>query len=314
MLSKLNFQPLFGLSSPHVQTTLPTFLANGKAPPSYEILVSLEDGDQLSCYLSNPHPGKPPTKIVVMVHGLGGSYQSGYLLRLSRKIYQAGHCAMRVNLRSGGVSKAKRPYHGGTSQDILSVLKWLKIRFPTSSLVVIGFSLGGNIVLKLAGELGEEAVQYMDHLIAVCPPVDLHHAVQYIEKEAYWIYHKYYLARVLKQSQKWLKDLSIQSMYEFDDKVTAPLWGFKDAIDYYQHCSSIKFIHSIAISTYILFAEDDPFIDCYRIDYNHIPSNVNVYMTRYGGHMGFLGWAGKEHGCHWMDKTLMDWIFSSSSC
>lgn len=314
MYNKLDFKPLFGWSSPHFQTVFAAFGNNGKEPPSEPLIVTLDDGDKLLCYLSNPS-SQNPKKIVVFVHGLGGSHSSGYLVRLSRHVYQAGFCAVRVNLRNCGTQEklASLPYNGGTSGDVLCVLKLLKKRFPFVPLVLLGFSLGGNIVLKLAGELAEEGKHYIQQLIAVCPTIDLYHSVQYIEKNGHQLYHHYYLSHLLQQSKQWLKNLSIKSIFEFDDKITAPLWGYKSAKDYYQKCSSGPFIKHIAIPTRILFAEDDPFIDCHILDYTRLPPHVNVYVTEHGGHMGFLGWIDKVYKYRWMDYILMQWIISDAS-
>ena len=309
MFQYLDFRPAFGLSSPHLQTVLPAFSRPDKEPPSERLIIPLEDGDRLVCYISNPAKDKAPKKIIVMVHGLGGSYKSRYLIRLSRKVYEADLCAVRVNLRSCAADEdfASRPYNGGNSQDILHVLKLLKERYPLSPIVLIGFSLGGNIILKLAGELNQQAKTYIDQLIAICPTIDLYHAVQNIEKWQHWVYHQYYLSHLLQQSKKWVKKLSIKSIFEFDDKVTAPLWGYKNALDYYKKEPS-AFISEIAIPTRILFAEDDPFIDCHLLNSMTIPSSVELYLTKKGGHMGFLGWSGKEHGYYRMDQLLMQWI------
>lgn len=310
MFKKIDFDPPFGLRSPHLQTVLSYLWKDGKAPPSEQFKVSLDNGDQLSCHLSNPQKDEAPKKIVVMVHGLGGSYLSGYLVRLTRKIYQAGYCAVRVNLRNCGSGEglSALPYNGGTSSDILAVLKVLKERYPFSSIVLMGFSLGGNIALKLAGELGEEGKRYIDRLIAVCPTIDLYHAVQQIEKKGNWIYHQYYLSHLLKQSKKWQGTFSIKSIFDFDEKITAPLWGYKNAMDYYKKCSSSAFISKISVPTLILFAKDDPFIDCSILEPIALPPCVDVYFTQHGGHMGFLAWSGREHGYYWMDKQLISWI------
>jgi uncharacterized protein len=315
MFKRLHFQPPFGLSSPDLQMILSAYGGHGAEPPSEQMLVQLEDGNCLSCHLSNPHPDQEPQQVVVLVHGLGGSYQSGYLIRLARKIYQAGACAVRVNLRNcgSGEGMSALPYNGGTSGDVLAVLRELKKRFPQAFITLIGFSLGGNIVLKLAGELGDEAKYYLHQAITVCPTIDLYQAVKHIERTRNWIYHRYYLSHLSTQSKKWSKDLSIHSLYEFDNKITAPLWGYKNARDYYSRCSSERFIENISVPTKILFAADDPFIDFQLIErIKKIPSSVDVYLTEKGGHMGFLGWSGKEHGYFWLDWILMNWIFKSS--
>ena len=310
MYNHLNFRPAWGLSSAHLQTILPVFMSDGFSPPSEEMIVKLADGDSLNCVVSFADSTKSPKKIVVMVHGMGGSYRSGYLIRLARKTYQAGYMAVRLNLRNCGTGAglANKPYNGGTSQDVLDVLKILRKRFSNAEIVLVGFSLGGNVVLKLAGELSAQATQFIDQLIAVCPTLDLYHSVQYIQAPGHKLYHQYYLKHLLQQCKKWIGSENIQSIYEFDDKITAPLWGYKDARDYYTQCSAGGFINKISITTQILFAEDDPFIDCHILDYVKLPSNVKISVTSHGGHMGFLGWAGKEHGYRWLDSWVMKMI------
>lgn len=313
MIKNINFKPLPGLSSPHLQTILSHFGPMGVAPLSVPVLIKLDDGDLLSCHISNPliqvnQKGEIPT--IVMLHGLGGSHESCYLIRLAKKFFDEGYRVVRINMRGCGSGEglAARPYNGGTSEDIFAVLKYLKGQYPHSNTTLIGFSLGGNIVLKMAGELGIRAKQYFNRLIAICPTVDIYHAVKCLEKKSNWIYHRFYLQHLLRQSKDWMMGKTVSTIYEYDEKITAAHWGYKSAAEYYDKCSSANFIGKIEVPCDLLFANDDPFIDFRPIYELKLPPHVRVFLTEHGGHMGFLGWTGNKNDYYWMDHILLEWI------
>jgi predicted alpha/beta-fold hydrolase len=308
MFKFVDFQPLPGLASPHLQMTFANFISPGKAPPTKQWLVPLHDGDKLSCEISTPPQWKNHQPTFAMIHGLGGSHASRYMIRLSRKLYLLGYRVVRINLRGAGSGKGLNnlPYNSGNSQDAWEVVKALKAENPNSPLTMIGFSLGGNIILKMAGEQGLKAAELIKRIIAVCPPLDLGQSVLRISKKHYWMYHNYYLRSIFAQGRPWIKDHSIHSIYEYDHKVTAPLWGYQNALDYYEKCSSAKFIADIQIPCDVLFSADDPFVDHNLIRQVKLPTQANIWVTKRGGHMGYIGWAGKDHGIHWMDRFLLD--------
>lgn len=292
------FRPLPGFSSSHLQTILPAYLPAGREPPTKQWLVAIGNGDFLSCEVSTPERWQ---ETVVLVHGLGGSAQSNYMVRLARKFYTRGYKVVRVNLRGCGSGKglSKLPYHAGTSGDLLAVLEAL---LPTTSLHVVGFSLGANVVLKLAGELGSQAKALVKSFAAICPPIDLAKSVQRIEEKRHCLYHAYYLKKILAQATAW-NPQNISSIYEFDDRLTARLWGYQGADDYYQVNSSLSFLEKIEQTTYLLFSGDDPFISTQSLEPFALPAAVHLYKTTHGGHMGFLGRDG-----YWLDKVLSQWI------
>lgn len=308
MIKSVDFQPFLGISSPHLQTVIAQYLPTGENPPSVTTVVPLIDGDKLACEITTPMIESEYTPTIAMVHGLGGCHTSCYLIRLARKFHLAGCRTVRINLRGcgTGLGLATRPYNGGTSQDIHDVLKYLKEQYPHSPIILMGFSLGGNIVLKLAGELGDQASQYLHALITVCPTMDIYHAVKCIEREGYWVYRRYYLFHLINQSQQWIPNMKVQSIFEFDDRITAPMWGYKNAMEYYEKASSVRYLANIKIPCQMLFAADDPFIDYHLIYQATLPSSVEVSITPYGGHMGFLGWSGWEHGVYWMDYFVSE--------
>jgi predicted alpha/beta-fold hydrolase len=309
---RLDFQPLLGISSRHLQTIIPAYRSPGKPPLSTIKRVPLERSDQLACEISQPSSWSPSSKTVVLVHGLGGSASSGYMIRMARKLYAQGIKVVRVNSRGCGEGKglSSRPYYAGASHDLLLVISSLKNAAPSSPIVLIGFSLGGNIALKLAGELGEPGRALLSHVIAVCAPLDLEDTVKRISAKKHALYHAYYLKNFSRQITQWI-DHKVHSLYELDDTVIAPAWGYKNAEEYYEKCSSLRFLKTIQVRTDLLFAEDDPFIDFSLINGIELPKAVHVWTTRHGGHMGFIGKTAPEHYGFWLDQLLLDWVARS---
>jgi len=303
----LSFKPVQGFASPHIQTILPVILTKGGTePPSAPFFVQLSDGDSLYCKMSTPACWTPLHKTVLLLHGLGGSDSSAYMIRLARKMYLAGHRVVRVNLRGSGqgVHYARRPYNGGTSADILDVVQTMKKQTPHSPLILIGYSLGGNILLKLLGELGEKGTELVEKGIAVCPPIDLARTMELLCQGTNQIYHRYYVKGLRLLGAPWLKNQTIHSIVEFDTHVTAPQWGFRDAHDYYAQCSGILFLSKIRTKCELILSMDDPFVDYRPVMDLAVNTDVNIWLSRYGGHMGFWGWAGLEHGWNWLDGLL----------
>jgi predicted alpha/beta-fold hydrolase len=310
MIECLPFSPALGLHSSHIQTLLGSLGNGGTPPPSRQLLIPLEERDLLSCEESIPPQWTPSKKIIVLVHGLAGSHASGYMVRLGGKFYKKGYRVIRVNLRGCGSGKGltQRPYYGGVSHDIFKVLELLKQRCPEAPVVIIGFSLGGNIVLKLAGELGEMASKFLYRTIAVCPPVHLGRTVHLLDHPSNRLYKRYYLKHLKRQVHPWTGARKIESGFEYDTHIIAPHWGFRNAEDYYAKCSCQFFIPQIRHSCYVLFTEDDPFIDYRPILNMQIPPSVKISLSPHGGHMGLLSWTGWEHRYFWLDQLLHSWV------
>jgi predicted alpha/beta-fold hydrolase len=229
---------------------------------------------------------------------------------------------VRYNMRGCGSGKghAKHNYHSGRSDDLFECLKTLKKEHPDSPILLIGFSLGGNIVLKLAGELGTLGQDFLVGVIAVSPPVDLYSSVQMMGNPVNAFYEKYFYrllrADVIYRHKKF-KDLPQidlprrLTLYEFDQLYTAPISGFANAMDYYNKCSSSNVVGDIAIPCKILLSEDDPIISSSSLDSYHLPSNIELFKTKKGGHMGYLGKSTGRKCFYWLDSLLVDWISGS---
>lgn len=304
------FTPLRGLHSPHIQTILACFTPAGAPPPSTKKIIPLGDGDALCCEVSTPPAWKSSDKTIVLIHGLGGCHSASYMVRLSRKLYTMGYRAVRVNMRSCGSGKAfaRLPYHGGLSSDIHKVMKALKDEAPISPIIIIGYSLGGNIALKLAAELGECHSDLVSATIAVCPPVDLAETAKIMAQPMNHLYNRYYMHHLGKLTKEWTQGKPFSTIYEFDKIVTAPKWGFESPFAYYRASSSCYQLSKIQHPCHILFAADDPFINFRTCVNSERSASVKLWLSQYGGHMGFFGWAGKEHRYYWLDKLLLNWI------
>ncbi len=320
MSQELPFDPYPFFDNPHRQTIISSLFNFLFEPASDQKIVPLPDGDKISLQVTTPRDWKPDQLTAFFVHGLCGSHKSPNLVRMTKRLEPIGIRTVRYNMRGCGSGKglAKKIYHSGRSEDIFECLKALKKEHPDSPIILIGFSLGGNIVLKLAGELGTLGHSFLDGVIAVSPPVELHSSIQMLGEPPNAIYEKYFY-RLLRadvhyrhRKFKDLKPIRLPrnlKLYEFDQIYTAPECGFTNAIDYYNKCSSSHVVEDIAIPCKILLAEDDPIISHHSLDHYNLPSNITIYKTKKGGHMGYLGTSEtNKKGIYWLDSVLVDWI------
>lgn len=312
--------PLFGHR--HQQTLFSTLTYWIPEPASEQKVLALDDGDKLVMEVSTPKSWKKTDPTVLCIHGLCGSHLSSYLLRLVNRMNPLGIKMVRFNMRGCGSGKglAKQIYHSGRSEDVLEAVKRLKQEFPDSPLIVIGFSLGGNIVLKMLGEMGLSGGSYIDQVFAICPSVDLFSSCAMTKEAANGMYGRYFYRRLradIHELHSMFADLppvnlpKNLSLYEFDELYTVPRIGYKNIQEYYTKCSSIYLIEDIQIPCKILFSEDDPIVDHRLLDSHDLPSNIEIYKTKRGGHMGFLGNPADPRGFYWLDSLLEDWILES---
>lgn len=318
----LPFHPLPLIGRPHLQTILASSIRLVSEPPSKTIAVAVDDGDELGVEISTPSTWRPEEPTVVLIHGLCGCHRSAYLVRMARKLYRRGVRAVRMNLRGCGSGRglARRPYHSGQSGDALAVLNFLLQDTPASPTSLVGFSLGGNIALKLAGELGERGTELLQRVIAVCPPANLDACSALIDSPRNRLYSWHFVS-ILRDNvadrQRLFPSLPAVelpkrlTLRQFDELYTAPQCGFEDAADYYRQSSSAQFVPRISIPTTILFADDDPVIDTAVFVDTPLPRNVDVVHVANGGHMGFLGVPGSPGGYRWLDSQLLDWLEDS---
>ena len=273
----------------------------------------------LACEVSIPTGWHPEQRTAFLLHGLGGSHRSPRVVRLARKLYRQGVKVVRVNLRGCGTGKghARKPYHGGCSDDIAAVLRGFKTETPHSPFCLTGFSLGGNIALKLAGELGDSASQLLDLVVAISPPVNLAASVQRIGLPENRLYESAFIRGLVEEvteRHSMYPDLhpimfpSDLKLFAFDQLYTAPAWEFSDALEYYRNASAQPVLHNITIRCHVVVAEDDPIVDPYALNTENTPDSMKVWRTQTGGHMGYLARPSKGHGIHWLDQLITKWV------
>ena len=259
-----------------------------------------EDAQVLAHCRWQPNPREHLT--VVIWHGIEGSSASTYMLSTAHKVFAAGFNVIRMNLRSCGDTDHLTPtiYHGGLSEDLRVVVDKLIRSEEVSRLVVVGFSLGGNQVLKLAGEYREQAPPQVLGVCAVSPSVDLSASADLIMKRSNWLYHQDFVRRLknrVRTKQKLypeLYDISgldvVRTIKEFDDRFTSRAHGFADADDYYQRASSLRVIDQIRIPTLIIHGQDDPFIPFAPLRDPAVVNNPYILLIdpKQGGHVAFV--------------------------
>ncbi|MBI5273225.1 MAG: alpha/beta fold hydrolase [Chlamydiia bacterium] len=324
MSQELPFDPFPFLQDPHHQTLINTFLNFLFEPDSEQKLVTLSDGDKLSLEVTTPKDWRETDPTVILVHGLCGSHKSPNLVRMARRLEPLGIRAVRYNMRGCGSGRglSRQIYHSGRSEDVFEAIKAMKKEAPASPITLIGFSLGGNIVLKMAGELASLGPTFVKKTIAVSPPVDLYSSILMLGREENAMYEKYFY-RLLRADvhyrHKKFRDLPpirlphSLKLYEFDQIYTAPYCGFRNVQDYYNRCSAASVVPDIAMPCRILFAEDDPIVSCKSLDAYKLPSHIQLLKTRKGGHMGYLGDPRDKNGIHWLDSVLVEWIQGNDS-
>jgi uncharacterized protein len=263
-------------------------------------------------------PESAPRGQIVMVHGLEGSSEAGYARSMAQHALEAGFATHRFNMRScgGTESLARTNYHAGQTADLLAVLREFRAEIAVP-LFLVGFSLGGNVALKLAGELGDAAVDLIAGLCAVSTPIDLAACVERLEHPSNFVYQWRFLnrlkERVRRRARQW-PDLysadgleEVKTVYEFDDRFTARFFGFGSAANYYTTQASRNFLDAIRVPTLLIQAKDDPLIPFAIFDHPAFRGNPNLELIapEHGGHLGFLA-RGKPR--FWLDGVVIEWI------
>ena len=239
---------------------------------------------------------------IIVWHGIEGSTSSNYMQATAEKGFRAGFNVIRVNLRNCGGTEhlTTTIYHGGLSADLRAVVEELIEKDQISRMFLVGFSLGGNLVLKLAGEFGDHAPREILGVCVVSPSVDLNTSADLIMKRSNWIYHQDFVRRLKKRVRTNHKlypenyDVSglgqARTIKDFDDRFTARAHGFANADDYYYRSSSLRVVDQIHVPTLIIHAEDDPFIPFAPLREPAVANNHYILLIapKQGGHVAFI--------------------------
>ena len=309
------FTPLFG--NPHLLTIAGNFWPrkiDEEAFPAKRRLYKV-DGQNTVVVLEHQPQAKRKGQ-VVFLHGLEGSANAGYILSFAQEALKRGFAVHRKNLRTCGATEnlCQTMYHSGLTGDTELIVR--SIRAETKDpIFLVGFSLGGNVALKLAGELGD--TDLLSGVCAVSTPIDLAACVRSLGKPSNLIYSRRFLRRLCERIERKNKltpgsydttELkSIRSIWEFDDKFTAPLFGFGTADNYYRTQSAQNYLDSIQIPSLVITGKDDPLVpfEIYKTSAFERNPALTLLAVDQGGHLGFLS---RNRPRFWLDQVGMDWI------
>ncbi|MFY9618619.1 MAG: alpha/beta fold hydrolase [Pyrinomonadaceae bacterium] len=297
-----------------------------------ERLFEVEPGSQVLARCRwQPNRAQHPT--MVLWHGLEGSSASAYMLTTAAKIFQRGFNVVRMNIRNCGGTEHLTPtlYHGGLTHDLRAVLVELINQDRLPRIVIAGFSLGGNLTLKLAGEWADEAPDQLKGVVAISPSADLQASSDLLHQPRNFVYHRnflYFMKLRIALKQRLYPELydssalgRISSLVQFDDQYVAPAFGFADARDYYAKASALPHLSRIRVPTLIVHAQDDPFIPYTPLEkfLNPQPQsesssvvltteNENVLLVgpARGGHVAFVGADSLDEDRFWAENRLVD--------
>jgi uncharacterized protein len=330
------FRPRRFLRNGHLQTIMGNYLRRvDRLPAAISQLVEVapaaggQMASQVLCHCHfQPVEVRAARPTAIIVHGLEGSSDSQYVIGNGNKLWKAGANIIRMNMRNCGGTERLTPtlYHSGLSGDVEAVVRFFVAQQGLQSVSVVGYSMGGNLVLKLAGELGAAAPPELKSVIAVSPALDLGPSADALHEPMNRIYEMKFLRDLLRRFRyktilfPQIYDLSraegVRSLREFDDRVTAFYSEFESASDYYYRAAAARVLDRIQVPTLILHALDDPFIRMTPASRNLVMANprITYIETENGGHCAFLtdpDAASNDDG-YWAETTLLRFLLENA--
>ena len=312
------FKPAWWCTHKHLQTLYPTlFRKKVKLQVDTEIF-ELPDGDFIELSWTRNNNDVP---IVIVLHGLEGSIDSPYAKGILKVIDTNNWQGVLMHFRSCGkkLNRLNRGYHSGDTKDLETLIHYLRKKYPNRKLAAIGFSLGGNVLLKYLGEKGKQS--YLTVAMAVSVPFDLANSAETLNKGFAKFYQNHLISRLRHKMKIKFKNKVApfeidkinqwKDFYSFDDNITAPIHGFSDASEYYSKSSSIQYLITIETPTWILYSKDDPFMDQHAIPVeSELSKHVTLEISQSGGHVGFIYGATPFNEKYWFEKKIVD-VFST---
>lgn len=322
MIIQSHFRPAFGLSNPHLQTLLPLLLKNRSNKKYFQQTLELDDGDFLDCsWTAEPVNGKP---IVIVFHGLEGSIDSHYASGIMQALRERGWQAVLMHFRgcSGRPNRLPRSYHSGETSDARTLIDTLKSKYPDAPLAAVGYSLGGNMLLKLQAEYASESP--LKAVVSICAPVQLDLCAQRLNRGFSRLYQRYLIGHLKQKlydkaarfdfeqliglNKREIKQL--KTFWQFDDLATAPLHGFSGVDDYYARSSARQYLKEIRKPSLIIHALDDPFMLPDIVpDEMELSESVELELSKYGGHVGFVAGSVRKP-VFWLQKRIPEYLSS----
>ncbi|RMG56338.1 MAG: alpha/beta fold hydrolase [Acidobacteria bacterium] len=310
------YVPPRGFSNGHIQTLFPTLFRKVRGVVYRRERIDTPDGDFLDLDWSpvGSH------RLAILSHGLEGNTQRPYMLGMVRALNRRGWDALAWNFRgcSGEPNRKLRSYHSGATDDLHTVVRHALSRRPYEDVVLIGFSLGGNLTLKYLGERGDRIDRRIRKAVAISVPCDLESVAWKLTRPSNRLYLRYFLHSLcekIRVKAQLMPELisddglrGIKTFKEFDDRYTAPIHGFQSAEDYWRKCSSRQFLPSLRIPTLVVNARNDPLLtaSCFPEDEAEANPHLFLEMPASGGHVGFIAF--NEWGEYWSESRAMAFI------
>jgi predicted alpha/beta-fold hydrolase len=315
------FEPRWPFRGGHLQTLAAFFLPRPiRLPQPEERCVEVAPGVKVLCHC-HWQAERTRALTLIIVHGLEGSSDSGYVVGITEKALAAGMNVVRMNQRNCGGTDHFSPtlYNSSLSADVAAVARNSVEADRVERFALVGFSMGGNLVLKTAGEWGSDAPQEFRAIAAVCPAMDLAASADALHEPANRIYEEYFMRKLRARFRAKVKlfpdhfDVSrlrgVRSLRDFDDKVTAHYCGFEGAVDYYARAAASNTVERIAVPGLILHAASDPFIKILPETRARIARNPHLTYceTRDGGHCAFLASPNGYDG-RWAERQVVEFL------
>jgi predicted alpha/beta-fold hydrolase len=314
------FEPHRLIRSGHAQTLAAAFLPRRfDLPPAVKRLFRVDAETQLLALCHwQPGIGKD-VPVMVIVHGLEGSSDSNYVLGIAEKAFHRGFHVVRMNQRNCGGSEHLTPtlYNSAMSADYRAVLEELANVDGFETIFFVGYSMGGNLVTKMAGEYGAQAPSALRGICVVCPSLDLAACADALERRENYFYQRHFVVGLLDRyarkqrlfPQRYRKNGfgPIRTVREFDEAIIAPQFGYKDADDYYEQASAKQVVANVRVPMLLITAEDDPFIPYASFLAARIGANpaIRFIATQRGGHCAFISrHAGAER--FWAEQRVIE--------
>ena len=329
------FQPRAWLRNGHMQTIAGNFLRRESTLPqavSQLVEVSPAHGSQLSTQVLcecnwQPLPERHERMTAIILHGLEGSSKSQYMIGNANKLWRAGCNVVRMNMRNCGGTERLTPtlYHSGLSKDVEGVMRYFLETQGLKAIALIGYSMGGNLVLKCAGELGANAPKELRAVVGVSPVVDMAESADALHEPKNRLYERRFLRGMLKRFRRKAmlflrafdpqRGAHITSLREYDERITALYAGYKNANDYYHRAAAARVLDKIAVPTLIIHSGDDPFIRFTEATRTAIAANPQITWleTKHGGHCAFLAPPSPGDDGYWAEQTALKFILQHSA-
>ncbi len=311
---RAEFRPAWWLPGPHLQTLWPTLLRRRPRLALQRERLELTDGDFLDLSWTGPATGP----VVLVLHGLEGSLHSHYAAGLLDTLARSGYRACLVHFRgcSGEPNRLPRSYHSGDTGDVQAVAEHIRASCGRYPYAAVGFSLGGNVLLKWLGEQGSLAP--VERAVAVSVPFVLNDAALRLRQGFSRVYERHLIGKLQAKFRAKFRNLAcplqvdvgtLRSFRRFDDQVTAPLHGFSGVDDYYRRASSRQYLALIRVPTLLLHAADDPFMYPHTVPGAHeLAESVELELAARGGHVGFIAGRWPARAEYWLEHRILRWL------